>query len=227
MKFIEYKRRKSSNSQGSARPKSAQELLNKRREGCLPDSSSKQDEMILMTPATSNSFRIKRDEMTKDKIKKPITRAETPDTLILDPEDDDLIKQDAQSLTPPPSPPRKKRLLEQRIRNDHEKKRLFQEEEYGLEEDDVDGKITQNVFSDDQIKEIKSNAELTTRKEEKKNDCGSSVDLGGKYKKIETETGRCMYAYFTQTNEDKLASFNPIWVNVGPPNLAKEMVCLR
>ena len=125
MKFIEYKRRKSSNSQGSARPKSAQELLNKWREGCLPDSSSKQDEMILMTPATSNSFRIKRDEMTKDKIKKPITRAETPDTLILDPEDDDLIKQDAQSLTPPPSPPRKKRLLEQRIRNDHEKNVSF------------------------------------------------------------------------------------------------------
>ena len=32
---------------------------------------------------------------------------------------------------------------------------------------------------------------------------------------------------YNQTNEDKLASFKPVWINVGPPHLAKELVCLR
>ena len=48
-----------------------------------------------------------------------------------------------------------------------------------------------------------------------------------KYKKVEGDIGRCMFAFFCQNHEDKLANFTPCWMNIGQPDIAKEMVCLR
>ena len=61
----------------------------------------------------------------------------------------------------------------------------------------------------------------------KKNTSDGSAESGVKYKKIETDVGRCLYTIYTQTNEDNLASFNPVWVNVGAQDKAKELLCLR
>ena len=98
------------------------------------------------------------------------------------------------------------------------------------DEDEVDtsepSKITQDIFSDGQIQEIEGRS-MESMIIPRKNVSISSNSSGTKYKKIETDAGRCMFAYYNQTNEDKLASFKPVWINVGPPHLAKELVCLR
>ena len=143
-----------------------------------------------------------------------------------------ILKNKTLRIWPPPSPPpRKKKLLEKRIRGVHEKKRLFHDDEYEDEEDEDEnvktGKIIQEEFSENQIREIEKECATDAKSNETKNFTSLSYEGPAKYKKVEADVGRCMFAYYTQTNEDKLASFNPIWVNVGPPNVAKEMVCLR
>ena len=149
------------------------------------------------------------------------------DTFVLDKEDitalEDVVS-DAQYLTPPPSPPRKQKVSEKRTRPSNERKRLFHDE------DEMDtsepSKITQDIFSDGQIQEIEGRS-TESMMIPRKNVSISSNSSGTKYKKIETDASRCMFAYYNQTNEDKLASFKPVWINVGPPHLAKELVCLR
>ena len=128
----------------------------------------------MLTPALSHSFRIKRDGEPTVKTKRAISRVETPDTLIVDSDDQDFEKQDAQNLTPPPSPPpRKKKLLEKRIRGVHEKKRLFHDDEYEDEEDEDEnaktGKIIQEEFSENQIREIEKECATDAKSNETKN----------------------------------------------------------
>ena len=230
--FIEYKRRKSSTSQASIKPKIARDIKSSKIDSSSVESTSVREDAALLSPALSHSFRIKRDGEPTVKTKRAISRVETSDTLIVDSDDQDFEKQDAQNLTPPPSPPpRKKKLLEKRIRGVHEKKRLFHDDEYEDEEDEDEnvktGKIIQEEFSENQIREIEKECATDAKSNETKNFTSLSYEGPAKYKKVEADVGRCMFAYYTQTNEDKLASFNPIWVNVGPPNVAKEMVCLR
>ena len=182
------------------------------------------------TPVQGNSFRLKRNKRTEPSLKR--TREinnSSDDTFILDNEEIEALTDvvsDAQSLTPPPSP-RKKKFQEKHDRVGNERKRLFHDNE---DQDSVDPpKITQECFSEDQIKEIKERS-IEPTIASKKNSSGSTTtntNPGTKYKKIESDTGRCMYAFYSQTNEDRLASFKPVWINVGPPHLAKELVCLR
>ena len=170
---------------------------------------------------------MKRDEKPLSSLHRTNEIDTSDDTFVLDNEDlavlEDAIS-DAQHLTPPPSPPRKQKVSEKRTRPSNERKRLFHDE------DEIDtsepSKITQDIFSDGQIQEIegRSTGSVTIPR---KNVPISSNSSGSKYKKIETDAGRCMFAYYNQTNEDKLASFKPVWINVGPPHLAKELVCLR
>ena len=142
------------------------------------------------------------------------------DTFVLDKEDiatlEDVVS-DAQHLTPPPSPPRKQKVSEKRTRPSNERKRLFHDE------DEMDtsepSKITQDIFSDGQIQEIEGRS-MESMMIPRKNVSISSNGSETKYKKIETDPGRCMFAYYNQTNEDKLASFKPVWINVEPPHLA-------
>ena len=182
------------------------------------------------TPARGNSFRLKRNKRAEPSLKR--TREinnSSDDTFILDNEEIEALTDvvsDAQSLTPPPSP-RKKKFQEKHGRVGNERKRLFHDNE---DQDSVDPpKITQECFSEDQIKEIKERS-IEPTIASKKNSSGSTTtntNPGTKYKKIESDTGRCMYAFYSQTNEDRLASFKPVWINVGPPHLARELVCLR
>ena len=182
------------------------------------------------TPTRGNSFRLKRNKRAEPSLKR--TREinnSSDDTLILDNEEIEALADvvsDAQSLTPPPSP-RKKKFQEKHDRVGNVRKRLFHDNE---DQDSVDPpKITQECFSEDQIKEIKERS-IEPTIASKKNSSGSTTtntNPGTKYKKIESDTGRCMYAFYSQTNEDRLASFKPVWINVGPPHLAKELVCLR
>ena len=55
----------------------------------------------------------------------------------------------------------------------------------------------------------------------------SNSTAGVKYQKIDCEEGRILNAFFTPSNEDILSTFTPLWMNVGNPNLAKEMICIR
>ena len=183
------------------------------------------------TPAQGNSFRLKRNKRTESCLKR--TREinnSSDDTFILDNDEIEALADvvsDAQSLTPPPSP-RKKKFQEKHGRPGNERQRLFHDDD---DQDSVDPpKITQDCFSEDQIREIKERS-IEPAIASKKNSSGGSTTAntitGSKYKKIESDTGRCMYAFYNQTNEDRLASFKPVWINVGPPHLAKELVCLR
>ena len=121
-------------------------------------------------------------------------------------------------MTPPRSP-REQNFQEKRVRAGNERKRLF------LDDDDADSvdppKITQDCFSEGQIREIEERSTEPTIASKKNNSGSSTTTTGTKYKKIESDAGRCMYAFYNQTNEDRLASFKPVWINVGPPHLAK------
>ena len=183
------------------------------------------------TPARGNSFRLKRNSKKEPSLKR--TREindSSDDTFILDNDEIETLTDvvnDAQSLTPPPSP-RKKKFQEKHGRAGNERKRLFHDNDD--QDSDDPPKITQDCFSEDQIREIKERS-IEPTIASKKNSSGSSTttntNTGTKYKKIESDAGRCMYAFYNQTNEDRLASFKPVWINVGPPHLAKELVCLR
>ena len=183
------------------------------------------------TPARGNSFRLKRNSKKEPSLKR--TREindSSDDTFILDNDEIETLTDvvnDAQSLTPPPSP-RKKKFQEKHGRAGNERKRLFHDNDD--QDSDDPPKITQDCFSEDQIREIKERS-IEPTIALKKNSSGSSTttntNTGTKYKKIESDAGRCMYAFYNQTNEDRLASFKPVWINVGPPHLAKELVCLR
>ena len=183
------------------------------------------------TPAIGNSFRLKRNSKKEPSLKR--TREindSSDDTFILDNDEIETLTDvvnDAQSLTPPPSP-RKKKFQEKHGRAGNERKRLFHDNDD--QDSDDPPKITQDCFSEDQIREIKERS-IESTIASKKNSSGSSTsantNTGTKYKKIESDAGRCMYAFYNQTNEDRLASFKPVWINVGPPHLAKELVCLR
>ena len=189
------------------------------------------NESNFTTPARGNSFRLKRNNKTEPGLKRTREIDDgTDDTFILDNDEIETLTDvgnDAQSLTPPPSP-RKKKFQEKHGRDGNERKRLFHDNED--QDSDDPPKITQDCFSEDQIREIKERS-IEPTIASKKNSSGSSTttntNTGTKYKKIESDAGRCMYAFYNQTNEDRLASFKPVWINVGPPHLAKELVCLR
>ena len=187
--------------------------------------SNTRDDAALLSPAESHSFRMKRVVGTPTIKAKRLARSDTPDTVIMESDDLEIGKHDSQTFTPPMSPvSRKKELLEKRI----EARRLFHGDEYDDDDKSGNGKITQSIFSKEQIKEIETECTKENKTVEcKKNASDDSAESGIKYKKIETDVGRCLYAIYTQTNEDKLASFNPVWVNVGAPDKAKELLCLR
>ena len=177
------------------------------------------------TPARGNSFRLKRNSKKEPSLKR--TRDindSSDDTFILDNDEIETLTDvvnDDQSLTPPPSP-RKKKFQEKHGRAGNKRKRLFHDTD---DQDSYDPpKITQDCFSEDQIREIKERS-IEPTIASKKNSSGSSTTTntytGTKYKKIESDAGRCMYAFYNQTNEERLASFKPVWINVGPPHLAK------
>lgn len=113
-------------------------------------------------------------------------------------DDTNTMLQDGQRLTPPMSPKRK--LLDQRIRGATQRKRLFQDLE-GEDESKLKN-LSQDIFRDDQTREI--DARNTQANITAKNRNPSEVDGGnpGKlFKKVDTEVGKCMFAFFTQTNE--------------------------
>ena len=179
------------------------------------------------TPAIGNSFRLKRNSKKEPSLKR--TREindSSDDTFILDNDEIETLTDvvnDAQSLTPPPSP-RKKKFQEKHGRAGNERKRLFHDNDD--QDSDDPPKITQDCFSEDQIREIKERS-IEPTIALKKNSSGSSTttntNTGTKYKKIESDAGRCMYAFYNQKNEDRLASFKPVLITVGPPHLAKNL----
>ena len=54
-----------------------------------------------------------------------------------------------------------------------------------------------------------------------------NATTGVKYQKIDCKEGRILDAFFTPSNEDILSTFTPLWMHVGNPTLAKEMICIR
>lgn len=54
-----------------------------------------------------------------------------------------------------------------------------------------------------------------------------TIERPAKYVRIDGDEGRMISAYFSPGNEEKLQDFNPIYINVGNPKIAKELVGVR
>ena len=126
--------------------------------------------------------------------------------------DDVLEQHDAQRLTPPMD------ITPKRCGGEMDKKRLFH--------DDEQRRFTQEIFESSQIKELEKRFSAPVF-EKKRTFSSDDVGTGSKYKKVEAEEGRILHAYYTPNHESRLPNFQPFFINIGNPAIAKEMVCIR
>ena len=111
--------------------------------------------------------------------------------------DEHAMMQDGQRLTPPQTPKRK--LLDQRITGVPERKRIFHDhDDAGTRTE----KICQEVFNENQVREIEARGTKYGGSSRERNPSElEGGNTGKNFRKVDTEIGKCMFAYFTQTNE--------------------------